>query len=121
MTILWGEKWRNGPGGGNGESRDRLRSFGVSQQDVCLGDGLRRDAWGTGGDEELPVGGFEEEERAAELLQDSLAEGGAAPVAGGADLAGVELGGVDVGVGPGGLGVHPDVVVALGSPGALVH
>ncbi len=78
-------------------------------------------AGGSGGDEELPVGGFEEEELAAELLHDALAEGGVAPVAGGADVAGVELGGVDVGVGPGGLGVHPDLVGAFGSPGAFVH
>ncbi len=78
-------------------------------------------AGGAGGDEELPVGGFEEEKFAAELLHDALAEGGVAPVACGADFAGVELGGVDVGVGPGGLGVHPDLVVALGAPGAFVH
>src|SRR6267143_1167627 len=31
-------------------------------------------ARGSGGDEELPVGGFEQEELAAELLQDALAE-----------------------------------------------
>ena len=78
-------------------------------------------AGGAGGDEELPVGGLEQKELAAELLHDALAEGGVAPLAGGADVAGVELGGIDVGVGPGGLGVHPDLVVALGAPGAFVH
>ena len=79
-------------------------------------------AGGAGGDEELPVGGFEQEEFAAELLDDASAEVGVvAPLAGGADFADVELGGVDVGVGPGGFGVHPDLVVALGSPGAFVH
>ena len=57
-------------------------------------------ARGSGGDEELPVGGFEEEEFAAELLDDSLALGGVSPVTGGRHVAGVELGGVDVGVGP---------------------
>ena len=31
-------------------------------------------AGGSGGDEELPVGGFEEEKLAAELLQDALTE-----------------------------------------------
>ena len=78
-------------------------------------------AGGSGGDEELPVGGLEEEEFAAELFDDALAEGGVVPLAGSADVAEVKLGGVDVGVGPGGLGVHPDVVGALGAPGALVH
>ncbi len=78
-------------------------------------------AGGSGGDEELPVGGFEEQELAAELFHDAGALRGVAPAAGGADVAGVELGGVDVGVGPGGLGVHPDVVGAFCSPGAFVH
>ncbi len=82
---------------------------------------LRVVAGGSGGDEELPVGGFEEEELAAELFCDSLTQVGVAPVTGGADFAGVELGGVDVGLGPRGLGVHPDVVVAFGSPGTFVH
>ena len=78
-------------------------------------------ARGAGGDEELPVGGFEQQELAAELFHDARAQLGVAPLAGGADLADVELGGVDVGVGPGGLGVHPDLVVALGAPGAFGH
>ena len=78
-------------------------------------------AGGAGGDEELPVGGFEEEELAAELLHDLGSKGGFSPAAGGSDLASVKLGGVYVGVSPGGFGVEPDLVVALGSPGALVH
>lgn len=78
-------------------------------------------ARGAGGDEELPVGGFEQKEFPAELLDDALAQGGSAPVPRGADLAGEEFGGVDVGVGPGGVRVHPDVVRSFGSPGALVH
>ncbi len=77
-------------------------------------------------DEELPVGGFEEQELAAELFDDALGGGLVGvtvgfPGAGGADVAEVELGGIDLGVGPGGVGVHPDVVGALGSPGAFVH
>ena len=78
-------------------------------------------AGGSGGDEELPVGGFEQEELAAELLDDARAALGVAPFACGCDVAGGELGGIDVGVGPGGLGVHPDLVAALGSPGAFVQ
>ena len=78
-------------------------------------------AGGAGGDEELPVGGLEQQELAAELLDDALAEVGVAPVAGGADFAGEVFGGVDVGVGPGGVGVHPDLVGAFGAPGAFVH
>src|SRR6202020_314134 len=50
-----------------------------------------------------------------------FAEGGVAPVALGADIAGVELGWIDVGVGPACFGVHPDLVGTLGSPGAFVH
>ena len=81
---------------------------------------------GSGGDEELPVGGFEEEELAAELFDDALGGGleGMAvglPCAGGAEVAEVELGGIDLGVGPGGVGIHPDVVGAFGAPGAFVH
>src|SRR5271170_2432413 len=78
-------------------------------------------AGGAGGYEELPVGGFEEEELAAELLHDAKAEVGGAPKGGGADVASVDLGRVDVGVGPTGIGVEPDLVVALRSPGAFVH
>jgi len=78
-------------------------------------------ACGTSGDEELPVGGFEEEEFAAELLHDAQGEGRGAPEASGADVARVGFGGVDVGVGPTGIGVEPDLVVALGSPRALLH
>ncbi len=83
-------------------------------------------AGGAGGDEELPVGGFEEEELAAELFDDALGDGLGGvvvgfPFAGGADVAEVELGGIDLGVGPGGFGIHPDVVGAFGAPGAFVH
>ena len=55
------------------------------------------------------------------MLHDALAKGRVAPVAGGADIASEELCGVDVGPCPGGLGVHPDVIVALGSPGTFGH
>jgi len=78
-------------------------------------------ACGSGGDEELPVGGFEEKEFAAELFNDAFAETSVFPFARGADFAGVELGGIDVGVSPGGVGVHPDVVCTFCSPGAFVH
>ena len=42
---------------------------------------LRVVARSSGGDEELPVGGFEQEEFAAELLNDALTEGGVSPMA----------------------------------------
>ena len=73
-------------------------------------------AGGTGGDEKLPVGRFEEEEFAAELLEYSLAKGSVSLEAGGASFAGVDLCGVDVGVSPGGFWVQPDLIVALGPP-----
>src|SRR6185312_839017 len=82
---------------------------------------LRVVAGRAGGDEELPIGGLEQQKLAAELLHDAFAEGAVTPASGGAGLAGVEFGGIDVRVGPRSLGVHPDVVVALGSPGAFVH
>src|SRR6202043_3881842 len=44
-----------------------------------------------------------------------------APLPGGGDGARDEFGRIDVGVGPGGLGVQPDLVAALRTPGALVH
>jgi hypothetical protein len=78
-------------------------------------------AGGEGADEELPIGRFEQEEFAAELFDDAGGELGFAPEGGGADLAGVKLGGVEDGVGPGGRWVKPDLMVALGSPGSLVH
>jgi hypothetical protein len=73
-------------------------------------------AGGAGGDQELPVGGLEEKKFAAELLYDAGALRSVAPLACSADLAGVELGGIDVGVGPAGVGVHPDIVCTPGSP-----
>ena len=77
-------------------------------------------------DEELPVRRFEQEKLAAELFDQALGDRlkGVAiglPCGSGADVAEVELGGIDLGVGPGGFGIHPDVVGALGSPGAFVH
>ena len=57
-------------------------------------------ARGAGGDEELPVGGLEQQELAAELLNDAGAESGVLPHAGGGDLTDVEFGRVDVGPGP---------------------
>ncbi len=61
-----------------------------------------------GRDEELPVGGLEEEKLAAELLDDALGGGLAGvavglPCGGGAKVADVELGGIDLGVRPGGV------------------
>ncbi len=78
-------------------------------------------ARGAGGDEELPVGGFEEQELAAELFDDALAEAAIAPLGRCADLAAGELGGVELAVGPGGFVVQPDLVVAFGAPGAFVQ